>query len=49
VDLAGSERNNKTGTEGVRLNEAGHINKSLLMLGNVINKLSESGKQRYVY
>ncbi|RLM70294.1 kinesin-related protein 11-like [Panicum miliaceum] len=46
VDLAGSERNNKTGTEGVRLNEAGHINKSLLMLGNVINKLSESGKQR---
>ncbi|KAG2558117.1 kinesin-like protein KIN-7L [Panicum virgatum] len=46
VDLAGSERNNKTGTEGVRLNEAGHINKSLLMLGNVINKLSENGKQR---
>ncbi|KAF8745536.1 hypothetical protein HU200_013437 [Digitaria exilis] len=46
VDLAGSERNHKTGTEGVRLNEAGHINKSLLMLGNVINKLSENGKQR---
>ncbi|CAN6372326.1 unnamed protein product [Urochloa humidicola] len=46
VDLAGSERHNKTGAEGVRLNEAGHINKSLLMLGNVINKLSENGKQR---
>nr|CAB3491723.1 unnamed protein product [Digitaria exilis] len=46
VDLAGSERNHKTGTEGVRLNEAGYINKSLLMLGNVINKLSENGKQR---
>ncbi|CAO2144387.1 unnamed protein product [Urochloa humidicola] len=46
VDLAGSERHNKTGAEGVRLSEAGHINKSLLMLGNVINKLSENGKQR---
>ncbi|CAN6363112.1 unnamed protein product [Urochloa humidicola] len=46
VDLAGSERHNKTGAEGMRLNEAGHINRSLLMLGNVINKLSENGKQR---
>ncbi|OEL15548.1 Kinesin-like protein KIN-7L [Dichanthelium oligosanthes] len=46
VDLAGSERVNKTGAEGVRLNEGKYINKSLLMLGNVINKLTENGKQR---
>uniref|UniRef100_A0A0A9ER83 Kinesin-like protein n=1 Tax=Arundo donax TaxID=35708 RepID=A0A0A9ER83_ARUDO len=46
VDLAGSERVDKTGAEGVRLNEGKHINKSLMILGNVINKLSENGKQR---
>ncbi|KAK3119004.1 hypothetical protein QOZ80_9BG0712230 [Eleusine coracana subsp. coracana] len=46
VDLAGSERIVKTGAEGVRLNEGKHINKSLMILGNVINKLSENGKQR---
>jgi hypothetical protein len=49
VDLAGSERIVKTGAEGVRLNEGKHINKSLTSLGNVINKLSENGKQRYVF
>jgi hypothetical protein len=49
VDLAGSERFVKTGAEGVRLNEGKHINKSLTSLGNVINKLSENGKQRYVF
>ncbi|KAL2621611.1 hypothetical protein R1flu_001816 [Riccia fluitans] len=41
VDLAGSERVNKTGAEGTRLKEGTHINKSLMTLGNVINKLSE--------
>mmetsp|Transcript_13921 Transcript_13921/g.56078 ORF Transcript_13921/g.56078 Transcript_13921/m.56078 type:complete len:649 (-) Transcript_13921:1785-3731(-) len=41
VDLAGSERVSHTGAEGVRLKEGGHINKSLLTLGTVINKLSE--------
>ncbi|KAJ8901612.1 hypothetical protein NDN08_003820 [Rhodosorus marinus] len=41
VDLAGSERASHTGAEGVRLKEGGHINKSLLTLGTVINKLSE--------
>ncbi|AQK57489.1 Kinesin-like protein KIN-7N [Zea mays] len=46
VDLAGSERIIKTGAEGVRLNEGKYINKSLMILGNVINKLSENGKQR---
>lgn len=40
VDLAGSERAALTGAEGVRLKEGSHINKSLLTLGNVINKLS---------
>ncbi|GJP48827.1 hypothetical protein CLOM_g8107 [Closterium sp. NIES-68] len=41
VDLAGSERVAKTGAEGSRLKEGGHINKSLMVLGTVINKLSE--------
>lgn len=49
VDLAGSERIAKTGAGGVRLKEGKHINKSLMILGNVINKLSENGKQRYTY
>lgn len=42
VDLAGSERANQTRAEGDRLKEGGHINKSLLSLGNVIRILSES-------
>ncbi|PIA57039.1 hypothetical protein AQUCO_00600041v1 [Aquilegia coerulea] len=46
VDLAGSERIVKTGAGGVRLKEGKYINKSLLVLGNVINKLSDGGKQR---
>ncbi|KAK4277386.1 hypothetical protein QN277_015393 [Acacia crassicarpa] len=46
VDLAGSERIAKTGADGVRLKEGKHINKSLMILGNVINKLSEGSKQR---
>jgi hypothetical protein len=41
VDLAGSERVAKTGAEGARLKEGTHINKSLMTLGTVINKLSE--------
>ncbi|CAN6450422.1 unnamed protein product [Victoria cruziana] len=43
VDLAGSERIAKTGAGGVRLKEGKYINKSLMALGNVINKLSDSG------
>ncbi|CAH8386057.1 unnamed protein product [Eruca vesicaria subsp. sativa] len=46
VDLAGSERIAKTGAGGVRLTEGKYINKSLMILGNVINKLSESAKLR---
>ncbi|KAF5461953.1 hypothetical protein F2P56_018011 [Juglans regia] len=46
VDLAGSERIAKTGASGVRLKEGKHINKSLMVLGNVINKLSDCAKQR---
>ncbi|GKV20033.1 hypothetical protein SLEP1_g30211 [Rubroshorea leprosula] len=46
VDLAGSERIAKTGIGGVRLKEGKYINKSLMILGNVINKLSEGAKQR---
>ena len=40
VDLAGSERQRATGTSGIRLREAGGINKSLSALGNVINSIS---------
>jgi centromeric protein E len=42
VDLAGSERIRSTGAEGMRLKEGSHINKSLLVLGTVISKLSEA-------
>lgn len=42
VDLAGSERQRATGTSGIRLREAGGINKSLSALGNVINSISSS-------
>ncbi|CAM6067276.1 unnamed protein product, partial [Sphagnum tenellum] len=41
VDFAGSERVAKTGAEGARLKEGTHLNKSLMTLGTVINKLSE--------
>eukprot|EP00698_Gefionella_okellyi_P018803 TRINITY_DN567_c0_g1_i4.p1 TRINITY_DN567_c0_g1~~TRINITY_DN567_c0_g1_i4.p1 ORF type:complete len:434 (+),score=85.02 TRINITY_DN567_c0_g1_i4:72-1373(+) len=40
VDLAGSEKVSKTKAEGLRLAEAGNINKALLALGNVINALA---------
>lgn len=41
VDLAGSERADQARTEAERLKEGGHINKSLLALGNVIRILSD--------
>ena len=40
-DLAGSERVSKTGAEGTTLKEAGHINSSLLVLGNVVKALTD--------
>eukprot|EP00754_Rhynchopus_humris_P000277 Rhum_TRINITY_DN10180_c1_g1::Rhum_TRINITY_DN10180_c1_g1_i1::g.37169::m.37169/K11498/CENPE; centromeric protein E len=42
VDLAGSERISKTGaTQGIRKQEGSNINKSLLFLGTVIERLSD--------
>lgn len=42
IDLAGSENATKTKTEGVRFQEGSNINKSLLALSNVIQKLSQA-------
>ena len=42
VDLAGSERIKDTGAEGMRVKEAGMINKSLTVLGQVIYDLSDN-------
>ncbi|CAN0235883.1 unnamed protein product, partial [Discosporangium mesarthrocarpum] len=42
VDLAGSERISNTGARGLRLKEAGSINRSLSALSDVIKALSES-------
>ena len=42
VDLAGSERVSRSGVQGVRLQEAIHINKSLSLLGNVFSALERS-------
>jgi len=42
VDLAGSERIKDTGAEGMRVREAGMINKSLTVLGQVIYDLSDN-------
>lgn len=48
IDLAGSENATKTKTEGVRLKEGSNINKSLLALANVIQKLSSNTKSSYI-
>ena len=44
VDLAGSENVSKAKCEGMRIKEGGNINKSLLALSSVINKLSQNNK-----
>jgi len=44
IDLAGSERANATGARGIRLREAGVINKSLSTLGRVITSLATKSK-----
>jgi hypothetical protein len=44
IDLAGSENVSKAKTEGIRLKEGSNINKSLLALSNVIQKLSINNK-----
>ncbi|KAG9476015.1 hypothetical protein GDO78_002862 [Eleutherodactylus coqui] len=50
VDLAGSERQKDTHTEGIRLKEAGSINRSLSCLGQVITALVDvaNGRQRHI-
>ncbi|XP_062599785.1 kinesin-like protein KIF15 [Saccostrea cucullata] len=50
VDLAGSERQKDTNAVGQRLKEAGSINKSLSILGNVIMSLVDiaHGKSRHI-
>ena len=45
VDLAGSERQKSTKAEGKTLKEGANINKSLLALGAVINKLGDANKK----
>jgi hypothetical protein len=46
VDLAGSERVKHTQVEGERLREGCNINRSLHVLGNVINSLVESSRKK---
>ena len=48
VDLAGSERLSKTGSEGMRLEEAKTINKSIAALSNCIQMLSSQKSMSYV-
>lgn len=45
VDLAGSERAADTGATGSRLEEGGHINKSLMELKNVIRALTKQAER----
>jgi kinesin family member 18/19 len=44
IDLAGSERAQSTKCKGLRFKEGANINKSLLALGNCINKLADGSK-----
>ena len=48
VDLAGSEKAKKTGATGAQLRESNAINKSLLTLGSVINRLSDGSPGQHV-
>ena len=45
VDLAGSERMKKTGAKGARQTEGININKSLLVLGQVVSALSKGSRR----
>jgi hypothetical protein len=48
VDLAGSERISKSGSEGLRLEEAKKINLSISSLGNCINALANNVNMQHV-
>ena len=49
VDLAGSERQKLTAASGERLKEASNINRSLTVLGSVINNLVEQTEKKNVH
>lgn len=49
VDLAGSERLNEFEHRKDTLGETAHINRSLFILANVINKLAEGRQQHIPY
>ncbi|XP_069136429.1 kinesin-like protein KIF22-B [Argopecten irradians] len=42
IDLAGSEDNRRTGNQGIRLKESGAINKSLFVLGEVVDAINSN-------
>lgn len=46
IDLAGSERQKNTKCEGIKIKEAGKINKSLMQLSHVIKNLSEIASRK---
>ncbi|CAL8072816.1 unnamed protein product [Orchesella dallaii] len=48
IDLAGSERASQTKNSGIRLREGGHINRSLLALGNCITALASGTGEKYI-
>ena len=48
VDLAGSEKVDKTNAQGLTLDEAKTINRSLLALSNVISALAEGNVSKGV-
>lgn len=48
VDLAGSERTSKTGSEGIRLEEAKKINASVTALGSCISALANNTSIHHV-
>ncbi|XP_057806591.1 kinesin-like protein NACK2 [Salvia miltiorrhiza] len=48
VDLAGSERATQANTDGTRLKEGSHINRSLLTLTTVIRKLSGGKRSGHI-
>lgn len=47
VDLAGSERPKETGSSGTTLREAGHINRSLYVLGKVISAIMTKSRRKH--